>query len=449
MAEMDDRINPDNYLGVIRAALDPDERKFFKEYLGQDSPGVMDYLAPQGRFGKARDLREDIVKNVLTQALQPRATVGEAQALFPDMPVPPNAIRSQNVPLQGPGIPIEKPIPTPADPDLFGGTGMYEPDQMRNMNAYKQRTGAFFDEGEQPMGSMTGVDPNALLPRSFQNVVNARTQAMVHPRQAGAGITDAMVKMQTRTRLQQLRSGQKELYPGETRDIEQELGFYDKAPMPGSAGARKEGAEASIAEAKVPYAGQREASALLTDEVQRKASNAQANLASAHTDETNLLMEAKLRKLIAETELAQTQGGQVGQRANNAEELLKLREAAHNLDKAKVLFATGAFTPEAQGIILSGLAEGIVPGFKANTEDRTLFQRLFNKTPKVGGTVGPMAAPPLSGAPQQPGTEAPAEQPATPKAPPTWAKGMKDGESRKSPDGKTYRRKGNKLELVP
>lgn len=437
MAEMDDRINPDNYLGVIRAALDPDERKFFKQYLGQDSPGVMDYLAPQGRFGKARDLRESIVKGVLEQALQPRATVGEAQALFPDMPVPPNAVTSETVPLQGPGVPVMGPALT--DGSTAGTYGS---------RALRERAAPFFSEGPQPSTTTPGLNPDALVPRSFQNVINARTQSLVNPRHAGTGITDAMVKMQSRTRLQQLRTGQKELYPGETRDIEQELGFYDKAPMPGSAGARKEGAEASIAEAKVPYAGQREASALLTDEAQRKASNAQANLASAHTDETNLLMEAKLGKLIAETQLAQTQGSLVGQKAANSDEILKLREAAHNLDKAKVLFATGAFTPEAQGIILSGLAEGIVPGFKANTEDRTLFQRLFNKTPKVGGTTGLMAAPPLSGAPQQPGTEAPAEQPATPKAPPTWAKGMKDGETRKAPDGKSYRRKGNTLEVV-
>jgi hypothetical protein len=256
-----------------------------------------------------------------------------------------------------------------------------------------------------------------------------------------------MMKMGMRDRLTKLRTGQVELYPGETRDIEQELGFYDKAPMPGSAGARKEAAEADIAQAKAPYAGQREQSALATDAAQRTSSQANAGLATAHTAETNLLMQSKLEKLIAETKLAQTQGGLVGQKAANADELLKLREAAHNLDKAKLLFATGAFTPEAQGIILGGLAEGIVPGYNMAPEDRGIFQKLFNKTPRIGATPNgaPQAAPALAPPPAAQ-TEA---TPAAPAPPPSWARGMKDGETRKSPDGHTYKRKGNTLQVTP
>ena len=448
MAEMDDRINPDNYLGVIRAALDPDERKFFKEYLGQDSPGVMDYLAPQGRFGKARDLRESIVKGVLEQALQPRATVGEAQALFPDMPVPPNAMRTTQIPLQGPGQPQEIPIARLAsetDQDYANTL-----DYMQSSAPYRQRGGAFFEEGPQPTASVTGVDPNALLPRSFQNVVNAKTQAMVNPRHAGAGITDAMVKLQTRERLGKLRSGAMEMYPGETRDIEQELGFYDKAPMPGTPGARKESAEAAIAEAKAPYAGVREQSALATDAAQRTASAASAGLSDAHTVETNLLMHAKLAKLLADTKLAETQAGQTGQRADNAESRLRLLEAGKLLDMTKTMEALNQLSPSGVQEMYKHIAGRIAPDLGLVGDEPNAFQKLFGLQPTkmtVKPQGGPVTAPDVT--PPQGAVTSQTETPATPQAPPSWAKGMKDGESRKSPDGKTYRRKGNRLEQVP
>src|SRR5690349_15390440 len=101
------RLDPEQYTGLIRSALHPDERKFFKEYLGQESPDIKDYLLPQGRFAQARQVREDIVRSALSQIIpsqtNPMATLGEARGISPNFPAPPNAQSYGEA--QGPGAP--------------------------------------------------------------------------------------------------------------------------------------------------------------------------------------------------------------------------------------------------------------------------------------------------------------------------------------------------------
>lgn len=59
--------DPDSYLPIVKAALEPGEGSFYK-YMGlnEDGPGFTDYLMPQGKYRDARHLRDQIRMRVLS-----------------------------------------------------------------------------------------------------------------------------------------------------------------------------------------------------------------------------------------------------------------------------------------------------------------------------------------------------------------------------------------------
>jgi hypothetical protein len=445
MAEDNERLNPEQYLGIVRAALDPDERKFFKAHLGQDSPDMMDYILPQGRFAKARDLRETIVRTVLGQAMahEQNATVGEAQSQFADFPVPPSAMR--------PGKPIEEAGPfvrqtAPGFPEkAISSPGIFEagptkPDVIpgREPQFTLQPTPEDRIHPGQPE-----VNREALLPNSYQNLLTQRQHReglRGTANQQGGDLKKyednfmlgrtAFIEANGRLPNQQ-----------ELLDIQQQaMGAYDKQPRPGTQGARKLTGEADIASAKGGVAPQQAMADL-------QKTQAGTELDEAHTKTDNDLRMARLNEILARTRLEDTQAGDVGKRATSAESKLALMEAGKALELFKTLEARGMIDAKGMKTLLEGVVRKVAPDLEASGVEPSMMEGLFGIEPKqlTIGPKGTMQAPKGQPAPK---AMTPTETTPTPDddkaALRSLGSRLKEGESQVY-KGKRYTRKGNKL----
>jgi len=403
------RLDPEQYTGLVRAALHPDERKFFKEYLGQDSPDIKDYLLPQGRFAQARQVREDIVRATIGQMIpsqtNPMATLGEAQGLIPGFPVPPNARTYASA--EGPGAPVSTGI-TPGQgmiPEHLGQPSNVVPGTMQDQyNALAdQRSRPYFTEGPQPTTPVPGAGPpdqNALLPRSYQNLLIAKThQAGLRPYAPGT-----MLRSDAMARYRDIMTGQaQEEFDGEAQKLESFLGMSTKVAPTGSDKARIDTATANIKEADAKTRSESNAAKL----DQTYANTARTD-AATKTD--NTLRQARLDKLIAQAQLAQQNAKLAGDMKTS--EVLRQKTLLFNLMKHGI--AQGEISPEEQITLENKILSGT--GLEATTEQPGMLRQFFG-LPGNGVHIQPSTLPvpqgqPPSGNPMQfkPGDITPPEQ---------------------------------------
>lgn len=298
----DKQVNPlgtEQYTGLVRAALHPDERKFFKEYLGQDSPDVSDYLLPQGRFSSARQVREDIVRQTLQHmipsATNPQATLGEARGISPNFPAPPNAQSYGEA--EGPGVPQATGIiPGQGMSKEMLSTPTAHGTMQDSVNKqYAERGSPYFSEGLRPSTPMPTEDMSAVLPRSYQNLLVQKThQFGLRPVQA----TAATRKADMEARYKDIVTGaDTEDYPGEAADMRVKLGLEQKGVLPDSAKGRILESTAQIKESEAKFASRK-------NQANLDKTVAQTEGTQADTQTENLLRQAKLTKLEKQAELA-------------------------------------------------------------------------------------------------------------------------------------------------
>ena len=372
--------------GLIKAALDPDERTFFKAYLNQEEPGFMDILNPKGRFDQARQLREQIHRGLLTPEVArqatPPPTLGEAKAQFPEFPIPPQAYEAAG---PGGGYDLQSTLP-PASVSL--------------LNQYQHREGL-----RQP------VTP-----------------------QVPAGL---MEFEQGRQSFLKLRQSQKA--PGQPLTPQDEADAYVFAtkqftpqPLPGTLGERKLAGEAKKATAEGDFAEQGQVAELKqkgvstrktgleADTLQEKlpfaASHEKAIIDSLNKDEQLALAQAKTALAEGKFELATSI---LGIKAN----VLDNEQARNAVVNMLNRFVPGTAKPKEQS-----LWEKLTRDHKAEIplQDPVIIQPKRDSAPTMPDTTP---------APQS-------------SKPPSWAetlyKSMKDGEV-KEYQGKKYKRVGSKL----
>lgn len=381
----------------------------------------MDYLMPQGRFAQARQLRDSIVRAVLTESMKPRATVGEAQGMFPDFPTPPGSTKP------GPQVETtEAMVPSTFDVDQVQGPASLQPRML---------------ETQVP-------DPNTLLPRSYQGLLEAKLHrsSLQVPR---TGVTDAELKMHDRNRLAMIRSGGPELYPGETNDLESTIGLYEKGPKPGTPKADIQKHEAEIKGADAAQEARK-----VKAEIDKL--EADAALSRDRSDEINTLVGARLNELVARARMENQQAGAQGRKLENAESRLALLEAGKDLDMLKYLSAAGLIDTKGQKVFLNAIISRIGKDLEIMGQDPNALQKLLGLEPKgitaaprskvdpIRPTVPSAKAPTLTPPPQAETTEATDDEAADRAAIKAMGQSMKEGES-KVYKGAKYTRKGGKL----
>ena len=279
-------------------------------------------------------------KSFMLEQTLGNATVGEAQSMFPGFPTPPGAMESFNVPAQGPGAPRtiegDQPMAQSLTPvrrieqaqgpfDIRQGPG--ENDPIREIYPYTSRMdivpsgvntsaqgpGAPMTlEGPQPTGTAQRVNPNALLPRSYQHLLEQRQDRerlqRPAPHYPSAEEQKLNIGVDLGIRAFEFKHGRKP-NPEELNTIYTEVtGGFDKAPKPGSLGERKLEGEAKVSEAKGDFAQVREEADLFATGMKGKRDQADAA-------ETWKLMGAKLEEITQRALLEKAQTSSAYQKA--------------------------------------------------------------------------------------------------------------------------------------
>ena len=372
--------------GLIKAALEPDEKAFFKAYLGQESPSFMDNLLHTGRFKQARDLREQIHRGLLTPEVArqatPPPTLGEAKAQFPEFPIPPQAFESAG---PGGGYDLQAPLP---------------PASISLLNQYQHREGL-----RQP------VTP-----------------------QIPAGLMEFEAGRQAFLKLKQSQKA-----PGQPLTPQDEADAYVFAtkqftpqPLPGTLGEAKLAGEAKEAVTKGNYAEDQQ----LVDLNQKKVGTRKTGL-EADTLQEKLPFAAAHEQAIIDS-------------LNKNEQLAlaqaktALAEGKFELATSILGIKAGVLDSEQARNAVVNMLNRFSPG-TAKPKEQSLWEKITRQHQAEVPLQDPsMVQPGRDIAPAVPDTAPPAQ----PAKPPSWAeslyKSMKDGEV-KEYQGKKYKRVGSKL----
>ena len=430
--------DPLQAIDLVRAALEPDERKFYKAYLGDEAPGFSDWLAPQGRFRDARQLRSRITDMVVGEAFkQSQApTVGNAQDMFPGMPMPKEATVMKPGPLleaegmdtlqgtQQVQVPsrMQGPMPGVATPlgltttDLINNRrdGTPSPISVTDGLAYLGRAEPMYTEGPRPLNTITvgqygpdqapsqfqELDRTMKLPPAFQSLLaanihqNSLQPHTVQPHYPSAEerkYDDAM-KFGVAAWMQD-HAGQKPS-PKDLYMIQQQVtGAFEKAPLPGSHKERLERANADIAGVTAGNASRKQDIDMVKDVAQTKYNDAQ-------TKEILGLFDARLEALKAKAEADRAVGSKESINAFYKEQQLLLNRGKDRIGLAIELRKGGRADDAAYAALINLGLEDLAAGQKAEATNRSWFERTFTDTPAVkvspttDGTPQPRLAPP-------------------------------------------------------
>lgn len=494
-AQQSSGLNPEQYLGVVRAALEPDERKFFKAYLGQGSPDIGDYLSPQGRFAEARQLREHITRTVLQHAIaQSQApTVGEAQTLFPGHKelIPESAYKTTpQAPLQANEMPVltgmqretvpdnrfQGPMPGVMTPlgeaavKWFGATNE-NPLNHEDTRNFSERGPEFYQEGPRPTrvvetgvygpdmapSQATELDKNMPLPPVFQAQLGAMQHQLSNrqpqPHYPSAEEQKLQLGMDLGMKAWQEKNPGKVITAGDLNDIyTQVTGLYDKSPRPGSLNERGEKAKVAQEEAKANVAPQRQQAEL--DDLKARTDE---NIAKEN--EIRILMDAKKRKLEAEANAANAAGSKESMKAYFQEQAALLDRAGRMMNMAIEGRKSGKMDDKSYTFLMNEALADMNVNATAGQAERNWFQEHFGTkgAVEVGPRSGNEPMRRMPGAPYQwtnPGgqqgesvTQAPSStetKPADEAELKAFGRTLKEGET-KPFKGSRWTRKGGKL----
>ncbi len=376
-------VKPEDALGLIHAALSPDQRDFREAYLGKGKgePSLSDFWSPSGLgsapYHEADRLRGEIVRSLASQlipsASNPQATLGEARSIAPNFPAPPGATREQELP--GPGAPVPR----------------FSPEELSQYNMPSEWAG-HMQEGPRP--TVTEEDPNTILPRSHQNLLVAKThQAGLRPY-----APNTMMKSELLNRLRQLRSGEAQPeYDNELQDTEVLLGITPKEHDPTSAAGRLQLLEEAKRKAQLPFAGPQAQATL--EKTQAGTEGIQANTLTENT-----LRQAKLDKLTAQAQLAEKQASLAGDLKQS--EVMKQKVLMFNMLKHGI--ARGEIDSDEELALTNSILSGT--GLEATANQPGAFRSFFGLS-QPGVHVGPKVGGPQPGQSSQPNQPSQSSQP--------------------------------------
>lgn len=301
--------------------------------------------------------------------IQAGATIGEARSL--GSPVPPGSVSEGSME-----------VPRSVVPDTFNIDELQHPaaDGQHNWATTGQSGYDSPGEGTRLIPTDT-TDNQALLPPSYQS----RFNATMHRAGLRGNFKEDRIAS-ARERLHDIQVlGMPPDHPSEVSDLRVELGLAPKTYAADSAKGQIDTANAQIKQAQVPYAG-KQAQANL----QRTQAATESSLANTQTQ--NALRQARLNKLIAQSELAQKQAHLAGDLS--ASEIAKQRTLKFNMLKYGT--ASGMFDAGEQESIINSILEGT--DLKATQEQPTGLRKFFGLEGN-GVHVGPRDKPAQAVAP--------------------------------------------------
>lgn len=398
-----ENIDPKRMFGLVQAALDPDERKFFKARLGVDSYEMGDYLMPTGRFDRARKDREAIQNAVMkeglalmdpmrptqeeagqygiapsphTQSQLPTRSMQVDRALVPDtfdidQLQPQGTLGRTEIPGRSPFTgdvenPLRPEIPSiPARPSFYQDPG------------YQQRTLEF----------PGGPNPNAPLRPIQQQALNATMEARKHPRvpaAAPAGLQefDRMAQAEMAAAVEE--NGGKPLSARQISDVYLRVGkVYSPGARPGS----PEYGEATGKAQKAQAEG-----SLAVPKIQADIEGMRARASHDRSESTSIMsqLEGRLREREAHIKFMGTQASTIGQKAELADATKGLQDAKAGFLLYSKLYDTGKMNRELENKILEFVVSGMTG---------------LATTPKAPGPLESILPPALGGEQQGAGVE--------------------------------------------
>lgn len=466
-------------------------------------PGVFDRIRESfdPEYAKAKRLaytQQGMLQDIIlsTQAFKAMQstqipTVGEAQALYPGFPVPPQAIKTiPQAPLQSDEMSVlqgtqQVQVPSKMQgpmPGVMTALGEFTQRQLdddgraglsmdQNMGL-DERDPYLYEEAPRPMRTIdvgqygpdmapsqaTVMDPTTKLPPAFQ----AQLAAQIHqtslkqtqPHYPSADEIKYKHAVELGTLAWKEQNPGKEPSAQDLYDIQQiAAGGFEKNARPGSSKARIDAAKAAQEEAVAGVASEK----AIADLAHVKAGT---RYTEAQTTEIQTLLDAKLQKLLAEAEAAHAVGSKESIGAYYKEQQALLGQAKAFIDMAQEGRKGKTLSDESYAKLMDLGLESLSAGVKAEATNRSWLEKTFGSktpvdlTPRPESDVPRRLTPP--GIPYTNMTPAPSTQAPTLETDPkaqqqaealALYRSMKEGEVRTF-RGEKFRKKGGKLEKV-
>ena len=365
-------IDPKTMFGLVQAALDPDERKFFKARLGTDSYEMTDYMNPSGRFDRARKDRESVQNFIMQQGLS---------LMNPALPTQQEAGQY--------GVPLS-PYPGSQLPARTFDITQRQPREDQTFSNPDQRQDSMnigppdMDPFPRTLTVPGGPNPQALL-RPTQAAYLAATMQGTgrgrQPQQIPAGLQEFTQLVEAETAAQTTEKG-RPLTPREHADI---VAFATKQFSPGARPGTPEGQVAKVAGVGAQKKFDAEVAAIF----------ARANQDNADAKSITDQLAGRIEETTARIALLKTQAGTVGQKAAIADEMANLAQAKSALMTLKYLGAKGDLSTESENLLTKTILELLSPNLTATPKEPALLPSLFGATQGSGVdiTKNPNAVP--------------------------------------------------------
>lgn len=428
-------------------------------------------------------------------------TVGNAQDMFPEMPLPKEATVMKPGPLleaesmdtlqgtqqvqvpsrmQGPMPGVMTPLAEFHDNQrkLYGDSALSQ-DQLTAMKE-KQGDGYYrgeplaglFTEGPRPLDTITvgqygpeqapsqfqELDRNMKLPPAFQSLLAANIhQKSLQPHAVQPHYPSAEERkyddgMRLGVAAWMQDNPGKAPSPKDLHMIQQQVtGMFEKSPLPGSSKERLEKANADVAETTAENAPRQQRLAMEKD-------SSQTELNIAHSQEILGLFDARLAAMNAKAVADRAVGSKESINAFYKEQQLLLNRGKDRVGLAIELRKSGRADDKAYAAIMNLALEDLAASQKAEATNRSWFEKTFGDEPAVKispapeGTAAPRLTPPkMPPLNMQPMPQAVPQAPTQPDiegekrtALLDLIRSMQDGEV-KSYKGQKYKRQGTKL----
>lgn len=413
--------------------------------LGIVTPGVAAGRKRAEEYEQLAPLYKEFMQRKLGQAFSPSQAEAINRGFIPTPSVAPQTM------MPGPRV------TTPGNlEDVIGGysSAASEPQTRPGLQpeGFPQNTGPFglpqpYLPGTTLMTPLTPPyqfptnEPGPMVPNMQaplrpidQGIVNARIEALKHPRAAvtiPAGLQEHERMVQAEINAQVVENGGKPLSARALADIELKVGkVYTPEAQKGTPTYRKTSAEAGIQETEQ---GRRDQ--LLDATIKEKTSR--ATLETQQTLDAAGLFQARLKHLESQAALDNANAGRLGQTVFNQQAMLELQRASKTLDGLKMLWAADKLDDAGFMAYIKSYMETTEKHLSLQGVSPNVIQDLLGITP-TQMTVSPgRVGPPVTTIPtptQVPGNKAEEELNALEKANPGY-------EYQRKPDGTLQRRK--------
>lgn len=390
----DNMFDPENYIGLVRDALDDDIKVWNKRVVGQEEPGFMDYLLPQGRFQEARRTRDAIRAQVALQALNQMQgpTAGDFATMYPgsvnrlpsaafgtqvtDNPIGPVPVEGLDrmVGTQTDNIPIKSPqqVMSPfAQYSSVGNADVGMTATKLDQATHRPVTTGVYAPEEVPMVERKTervLNPNYRLPNTYSNLLkemqDAESKRAGQPHYPSWGEQAGMLRLTSELNAFKEQHGRPPTAVEYNEIVTRATEGFQKPADPSTPEGRIAGHTEKIKGAEANVAPDVEAAKL-------QKVRADIRLTDAQAAEHEQLLSHKIDNIISEIEKRKFDMSKAQQKAAAQQLALDLNIAGHAMKYLKWVNANDSITQEGKIELQKNIIDKIMPWLELEEEDRS------------------------------------------------------------------------------